>query len=133
SKFTAEVNYTYISQYEIEVAGTTYDLAGTHGPQSISGDTGNPKNRATASLTWEHGPATVSASVNYTGSFKITDPSSGFNTCLSALQGRSPSAYGSAISSSLTTLPPQWYQYCSVHSFLDTNLYASYTIGDHLN
>jgi iron complex outermembrane recepter protein len=133
SKFTAEVNYTYISQYEITVAGTTYDLAGTHGPQSISGDTGNPRNRATASLTWERGPANVTASVNYTGSFNITDPSSGFNNCLAALQGRSPSAYGSAISASLTTLPSQWYQYCSVHSFLDTNLYASYTIGDHLN
>ena len=38
----AELNFTYIAQYELEVAGTTYDLVGTHGPQSISGDTGNP-------------------------------------------------------------------------------------------
>jgi iron complex outermembrane receptor protein len=71
--------------------------------------------------------------VNYTGSFSITDPSSGYTTCLSALQGRSPSAYGSAISSSVTTLPSQWNSYCSVSHFTDVNLYASYAATDHLS
>ena len=130
---TADFNFTHISQYELEVAGVTYDLAGTHGPQSISGDTGNPKNRATASLTWAVGPASVTASVNYTGSFHITDPSSGYSTCLSALQGRSPSAYGSALSGTVTSLPSQWYQYCSVASFTDVNLYATYAATDQLS
>ena len=36
----AELNYTYIAQYELVANGTVFDLAGTHGPQSISGDTG---------------------------------------------------------------------------------------------
>ncbi|HSY08448.1 MAG TPA: TonB-dependent receptor [Steroidobacteraceae bacterium] len=133
SKLSAELNYTYISQYEITVTGITYDLAGTHGPSTVSGDTGNPKSRATASLTWQRGPANITASVNYTGPFNITDPSTNYNNCIEALHGRSPSAYGSALQSSVTTLPSAWYQFCSVHSFLDTNLYASYTIGDHLN
>ena len=133
SKLTAELNYTYIHQFEITVTGITYDLAGTHGPSTVSGDTGNPKNRATASLTWERAAASVTASVNYTGAFNITDPSTNYNNCLEALQGRSPSAYGSAISSSVTVLPSQWYQYCSVHSFLDTNLYGTYNVSDHLN
>ena len=131
-RLKAELNYTLITQYELVVSGTTYDLAGTHGPQSISGDTGNPKNKAVLSLTWDKGPFSGTVSVNYTGSFSIIDPSSGYSTCLSALQGRSPSAYGSAISSSVTTLPSAWYPYCNVDHFTDVNLYASYQVTDHL-
>jgi iron complex outermembrane receptor protein len=132
-RLLATINYTYISQYELVVSGNTFDLAGTHGPQSISGDTGNPKNRAVASLTWQKDAFTSTLSVNYTGSFSIVDPSSGYNTCLAALQGRSPSAYGSAISSAVTSLPSQWNQYCSVKHFTDVNLYANYQANDHLS
>ncbi len=128
----AELNYTYIAQYELVANGTVFDLAGTHGPQSISGDTGNPRQRAVASLTWNLGDFSATATVNFQSSFKITDPSSGYNTCLSALVGRSPSAYGSAISSSVTTLPSAWYPYCSVDHFTSTNLYAQYQVNDHL-
>jgi iron complex outermembrane receptor protein len=127
-----EINYTYIAQYELVANDQIFDLAGTHGPQSISGDTGNPRQRAVASLTWELGPFTSTISVNYQSSFSITDPSSGYNTCLSALKGRSPSAYGSAISPSVTTLPSAWYPYCSVAHFTSTNLYAAYQATDHL-
>jgi iron complex outermembrane receptor protein len=131
-RLKAEINYTYISQYELVANSTIFDLAGTHGPQSISGDTGNPRGRAVATLTWETGPFTSTISVNYTSSFSIIDPSSGYKTCLQALQGRSPSAYGSAISSSVATLPSQWYPYCSVGHFTDVNLYAAYAATDHL-
>jgi iron complex outermembrane recepter protein len=128
----AELNYTYIQEYELVAGGTTYDLAGTHGPQSISGDTGNPRSRATASLTWDVGQLTSTISVNYQSSFSIIDPSSGYSTCLSALIGRSPSAYGSAISPATTTLPSQWNQYCAVQHFTDVNLYAAYAVSEHL-
>ncbi|MGO9991830.1 MAG: hypothetical protein ACLPTF_04870 [Steroidobacteraceae bacterium] len=128
---TANLNYTYISQYEIEVAGVTYDLAGTHGPTGVSGDTGNPKQRAVASVTWETGPASATVNVNYTGAFTVTDPSAGYKTCLSALQG-SGDSYGAAISSSVTALPSAWYPYCSVHHFTDVNLIARYAITDHV-
>ena len=129
----AQLNYTYIQQYELVAAGSLFDLAGTHGPSTISGDTGNPRSRATASLTWESGPFSSTISVNYQSSFSITDPTIGANNCLEALKGRSPSAYGSAISSGVTTLAPQWYPYCSVGHFTDTNLYMSYQANDHLN
>jgi iron complex outermembrane receptor protein len=128
----AQFNVTYIMQYELIANDTLFNLAGTHGPQSISGDTGNPRGRATASLTWEKGPFSSTLSVNYQTAFNITDPSSGYGTCLQALQGRSPSAYGSALSSSVKTLPSQWYPYCAVQHFTDVNLYASYLINDHL-
>ncbi len=129
---SANLNYTYITQYELEVAGTTYNLAGTHGPTSISGDTGNPKQRAVASLTWDRGPATATVSVNYTGSFHITDPSANFNSCLTALQ-TSGDGYGAALSAPLTTLPSAWSQYCSVGHFTEANLYAKYAVTDHLS
>jgi len=132
-KLIAEVNYTFIQQYEIVTEGITYDLAGTHGPSSVSGDTGNPKNRATASLTWQGGPVTSTVTVNYTGAFSVTDPSGGQDTCLQALEDRGDSAYGPAIASTVTTLPSAWYPYCSVHHFTDVNLYASYAATDHVS
>jgi iron complex outermembrane receptor protein len=128
---TSDLNYTYISQYEIVVAGETFDVAGTHGPTSVSGDTGNPRQRAVASLTWDKGPATATLSVNYQSSFTITDPTAGSNSCLYALQS-SGDGYGAAISPALTTLPSQWYPYCAVHHFTDVNLYGRYQIGDHM-
>jgi iron complex outermembrane receptor protein len=129
--FTAEVNYTYITQYEVVVAGVTYDEAGTHGPAEISGDTGNPRQRAVASLTWDRGPATATLSVNYIGAFNITDPLDNWTTCLTALQ-TSGDSYGAAITPGVTTLPSAWNQFCSVHHFTDVNLYAKYAVTDHL-
>jgi iron complex outermembrane recepter protein len=131
-RLTGELNYTYISEYELQVNGSTFDLDNTHGPSSISGDTGNPNSRAVATLTWEQGPATVSVSANYIGSFHITDPTEGWYSCLSALQF-SGVGYGPATPIGvLSTLPPAWSQFCSVNHFTDFNLYASYAVNDHV-
>jgi iron complex outermembrane recepter protein len=131
-RITGEFNYTYVSQYELETGGVTYDLAGTHGPSSISGDTGNPKQRAVASLTWDNGPATVTLSANYSGAFSITDPTLGYNTCLIAIKD-SGVGYGAAIPAGVTTLAPQWNQFCSVHHFTSFNLYGNYAVTDHFS
>jgi len=128
---TGEVNYTYISEYELTVGNESWDIAGTHGPQTVSGDTGNPKQRAVTSLTWDRGPLSVTLSANYTGSFSITDASSGYPTCLSALIGSSPTAYGSPIAPSTTTLPGAWSNFCSVGHFTSVNLYSTYAVTDH--
>ncbi len=131
-RLTGELSYTYIAQYELSVAGVTYDLAGTHGPTSVSGDTGNPRQRAAASLSWDYGAIDVTASLLYTGSFRVTDPSAGWNTCLQALQS-SGDGYGPAISAALTTLPAAWSNFCSVQHFTEVNLYAAYALNDHLS
>jgi iron complex outermembrane receptor protein len=128
----AKLDYTIIQQYELIANDTLFNLVGTHGPQSISGDTGNPRQRAVASLTWNEGPVTTTFSVNYQSSFSIIDPSSGYNTCLQALKGRSPSAYGSAISSGVTSLPSAWNSYCAVEHFTTVNWYGAYQANDHL-
>jgi iron complex outermembrane receptor protein len=121
-KVQAELNYTHIIEYNVSVAGTTYQLAGTHGPSSISGDTGNPKDRAVLTLTWMKGPATVAATVNYTSHFSITDPSSGISDCASAL------LYDGRFQPGFAT--PAYL--CNVKTFVDTNLYASYALTDNL-
>lgn len=132
-KIKGELNYTRVFEYNETVQGTTYDLAGTHGPSGISGDTGNPKDRGTLSLTWERSGASLTLSENYTGPFSITDPSAGLTTCAIALNDASASAYGSRYAGGLTNLPSQWYQYCDVHKFVETNLYATYAVDDHLS
>jgi iron complex outermembrane recepter protein len=130
-KLTAEINFTRIIEYEYGYQGTTFDLAGTHGPSGVSGDTGNPRDRAVATLTWDKGPVTASLTVNYTSSFSITDPSAGINTCIEGLESGAPSAYGAAVSG-LTAVGP-WAPYCSVAHFTSANLYVSYAATDHLS
>jgi iron complex outermembrane receptor protein len=130
-RLTGEINYSHIIEYDYGYQGTTYHLAGTHGPTSISGDTGNPANRAVATLTWDKGPFTTSLSVNYISSFSLVDPSAGYNTCLQSIAAGAPSAYGPVISPP-ATLPAGWGQYCSVAHFTEVNLYAAYQATDHL-
>ena len=130
-KLRGQLNWTRVFEYNETIQGTTFDLAGTHGPSGISGDTGNPKDRGTLSVTWEHSGAQLTVSENYTGPFSITDPSAGLDTCEEALAGSATSAYGVRYVGG-TPLAAQWYQYCTVHKFVETNLYASYAVNDHL-
>ena len=55
-RFTSELTWTHELTYQLIVGGTTYELAGTHGPAGVSGDTGNPKDRATLREAWDRGP-----------------------------------------------------------------------------
>ncbi len=132
-KLRFEIDWTHIIQFEYGYQGTTFDLVGTHGPSSIAGDTGNPRDRAVASLTWDKGALSTTLSANYTSAFSITDPSAGYNTCLQSLQAGAPPAYGSVISAGVTTLDPAWNQYCSVAHFTSFNLYANYAATDHFS
>jgi iron complex outermembrane receptor protein len=131
-KLRGELNYTRVFEYNETVQGTTFDLAGTHGPSGISGDTGNPKDRGTLSLTWERSGASLTVSENYTGPFSITDPSAGLTTCQIALSSAGTSAYGPRYVGG-QPLPAAWNQYCDVHKFIETNLYASYNVDEHLS
>jgi iron complex outermembrane recepter protein len=131
-RLTGDINFTRILQYSYGYAGTTFYLAGTHGPSGISGDTGNPRDRAVATLTWEKGPLTSALTVNYISSFSITDPSAGYDTCAEALASGAPSAYGPAfVGTSVAGTP--WVPYCSVEHFTDVNLYVGYNVTEKLN
>ena len=119
-RFAGEVTWTHELTYKLTVPSVgTFELAGTHGPSGVSGDTGNPKDRINAQLSWSKGRLTLTPSVEFVGHFNITDPSSGIPTCATALAyfGRFPQG-----------VTPQNQQFCTVGYFLDTNLYASYQI-----
>jgi len=122
-RLTAKVDITYQMHYYFSYGGVTYDLAGTHGPEIISGDTGNPKARGAASLTWDKGPMDVTASVNYVGRFNLTDPTAGLPDCTTAiatggLQQRFPNGVPQSILNN----------YCYVKAFTDVDLNAQYTL-----
>jgi iron complex outermembrane receptor protein len=125
-KLSAEVSYTHVMSYEFFAFGQLYQLAGTHGPSGISGDTGNPKDRAVVTLGWDKGPANVTATINYTGPFSIDDPSAGQFTCTASLAGFFSVVYGPRFPSSLATPPSQ--SFCDVHSFVDVDLYGRYRL-----
>ena len=129
-----ELSYTHVIEYNLTVSGNTYDLAGTHGPAGISGDTGNPKDRAQLSLTWAKGGGSVTLTENWVGPFEITDPSSGLNNCATSLAFYGPTAYAPRYTGSPAGAPPaQWNQYCTVQRYFETNLYAQYTVDGHLS
>lgn len=131
-KLEARLTWTHMIEYDLTVQGQTFQLSGTHGPSGISGDTGNPKDRGTLSLTWERNAASLTVTENYIGPFNITDPSAGYTTCEAALSNSGTWAYGVHYAGG-TPLPAEWYPYCSVHKFIETNLYANYQVSDHLD
>jgi len=118
-RFTGEATWTHEITYTLDVGGATYDLAGTHGPSGVSGDTGNPKDRVNARLSWSKGPLTITPSINYISHFSITDPSSGIPTCATAL------AYGGNFPQGVTA---ENQQFCNVKYFLETDVYGSYQV-----
>ncbi len=118
-RFTGETTWTHEITYTLVVGGATYDLAGTHGPSGVSGDTGNPKDRINARLSWTKGPLTVTPSIDYISHFSITDPSSGIPTCATAI------SYGGNFPQGVTAANQQ---FCTVRYFLETDVYAAYQL-----
>jgi iron complex outermembrane receptor protein len=113
----AHVDWSHTMSYVLTLDGTPYQLAGTHGPLVIGGDTGNPKNRIDLDFTWDKGPWNVATSFNYIGSFSLTDPSFGLNSCDDGalIGGEFPSG----------GVPSQ---FCRVKSFMTTNVAVKYKL-----
>jgi iron complex outermembrane receptor protein len=120
----ANVSAAHTFSYITEVAGTTYQLAGTQGPSVISGATGSPKDRAQFSLGYTRGPLDLTATVNYTSDFSTLDPSVGGTSCddtASVVGGRT---YFDEL------VQPAYY--CRVASFTVTNLNLQYKLNENL-
>jgi iron complex outermembrane receptor protein len=124
-RLTPQLNASYTFHYIFGLPGGVgdFDLAGTHGPSLISGDTGNPKIRAVASLAWDLGGLNVTASVNYVGRFNLIDPTNGEPDCTTAIQA------GGVFGGRWGT-PNQYIldNYCEVKSFTDVDLYGQYAL-----
>src|SRR5581483_2320450 len=94
------------------VGGTTYEYAGTHGPEVVSGDTGSPQNKGMLAVTWERGRAALTATVRFVDSFLNMDHV-GAN-CDSSFASGDPAPTG-----------------CRIASFTVLDLHASYRPGRH--
>ena len=100
--------------YTVTVDGKKSQLAGTHGPSIVGGDTGNPKDKAQLTLGWDYGPWTINAVANYQSSYNVTDPQQGWNDCAAGINN---------VTLDFIDDPPS--QYCKVGSFTSWNLTAS--------
>jgi iron complex outermembrane recepter protein len=121
-RLSATLNYTHTFHYYLEApTGMTWDLAGTHGPTGVSGDTGNPKDRAVLTVGWDRGAWSTTATVNYISSFSLTDPSVGLNTCGESIisEDRWIGTYTGPSS------------FCGVNHFTDVDLYGEYAVSGH--
>jgi iron complex outermembrane receptor protein len=116
-KLKAEFQLTRMFQYSLTLPQLgTFQLAGTHGPSFISGDTGTPRNRASFVLDYTTGPWDVTGTFNFIDSYSVLDTSYGENTCADTL-----------ITEFNGANPPS--NYCRVASFTTFNLNASYQVN----
>jgi iron complex outermembrane receptor protein len=116
------LTWTHLMSYTTTSNGESFQLAGTHGPTVISGDTGNPKDRAQLTLSYDQGPLDVTTTVNWIGRYNVLDPSTGpgqNDTCENSLQN-------SNLYFASTTYPTK---YCSVKSFTTADLTVSYKVN----
>jgi iron complex outermembrane receptor protein len=116
----AALDWSHIMSYVLTVGGSPYQLAGTHGPLVVGGDTGNPKDKVQASVTWEKGPFQLSGMVNWLSGFDLTDPSYGVNDCDggASVGGYFPSG----------GVPSQ---FCKVKSFATVNASMRWKLDNH--
>jgi iron complex outermembrane receptor protein len=113
-----ELTWTHLMSYTVtDSEGNRFQVAGTHGPTIISGDTGNPKDRAQLVVSYDKGPFNLATTVNWVGSFSVLDPSSGYNDCQTALQNSNSYFAGDY---------PE--KYCSVHPFTSVDLTATWKL-----
>jgi iron complex outermembrane receptor protein len=128
--FNSDFMLTYMNRYDLTVGGTTYRLAGTHGPILVSGDTGNPRTRIRWVNTLARGPWSLTGTINHIGSFNLTDPSFGINDCVAGLGiGAGAGAYANQLGNGIV---PEGVS-CKVPSFTTLDLSARYDFGSHLS
>jgi iron complex outermembrane receptor protein len=137
-EFTSRGTWSYTETYDVTIDGVTYHLAGTHGPFFYSSDTGNPRSRFSWANTVARSSWSVTATVDYIGSFNVTDPSAvGFgtppqDTCLLALTNQGGQAsfdYPNVLASGKVPAATS----CNVASFTTLNLFGSYNVSNHFN
>lgn len=123
------VDWSHTMQYVLKVDGASYELAGTHGPELIGGDTANPRDRVQATETYAIGPVELTAVENYISGYSNLDPSyavaSGFtNTCFNNL-----SIYGGAQNAhaivGASSFPSSW---CNTAHFTTTDVTVRYKV-----
>lgn len=118
------LDYTHMFSYLQEVDGVQYQLAGTHGPSAVGGDTGTPKDRIQATFTWDRDAWSVTTAFNYVSGYDLTDPTPAGSNVMTCSDGGS---YGGWFPNE--NIPSN---YCRVASFLDTDVTVYYKVSKNL-
>jgi len=129
---TPQLDWSHTMSYIFTAGGVSYQLAGTHGPAVIGGNTGNPKDRAQFTLTYEQGPLQVAGTLNYISSFSLTDPS-GSNAGVPVLTCDDGVNQGGYFAAWIPSGSPTDQSVCKVHSFTTLNLTAAYKVNKNLS
>lgn len=116
----AGLQLSHMLSYKLNFLSSSYELAGTHGPSGVSGDTGNPRDRAQVTLGYDKGPLNITTMFNWIGSFSALDPSVGGNSCKSvSLDVAGRNYFGGK------DVP---VDYCRVKSFMSANMSVTYKL-----
>ena len=121
---SANLSAAHTFGYVTSIGDTSYQLAGTQGPSSVGGATGNPKQRAQFTLGYNRGPLDVTTTVNYTSGFSTFDPALGETDCATTAEHVGGRTYFQGL------IQPA--NYCNVSSFTSTNLNIAYKITPNL-
>jgi iron complex outermembrane recepter protein len=126
----SDLMVSYMNKYDLTIDGVTYQLAGTHGPFLVSGDTGSPKTRVQWANTFSRGPWQLTGTLNYVSSYDLTDPSQGIDDCVTGLSiGRGANAYSGLISAGVVPAGIK----CRVDAFTTFDLYGNYDFSKQLS
>jgi iron complex outermembrane receptor protein len=118
--FSTDLNLTRVFKYELvsPLVGTV-ELAGTHGPSGISGDTGTPQNRAVWTFSWDRGPLNIASTINYISAYSVIDPASGLPDCQTAIFSNYNGSFAYGVPSATANT-------CNVSSFTTVDFSTHY-------
>jgi iron complex outermembrane recepter protein len=127
------LDWSHTLNYILTAGGASYQLAGTHGPELIGGDTANPRDRVQGTVTFETGPLSVTVIENYISGYSNDDPSymgelGEANTCSNNLLTYSGVQF-SGYTFGMASFPASW---CKTASFETTDLTVRYKFGKQL-
>ena len=121
---TAKYDWSHTMSYILTQPGVgDAQLAGTHGPQVVGGNTGNPKDRMQATLTYDKGALSVTTGLDWVGRYDLTDPSIGINDCQAGQTANTPWFNGDGVNGQ---------NYCNVGSFMTAKLVVGYKVNKQL-
>ena len=115
----AELQVSYMLQYDLTTSSGKFHLAGSHGPAFVSEDTGTPRTRGAFTLTWGKGPFEIAGTLNYISHYSVLDHSEQIDTCDQALSSVFPDGGTPA-------------RFCHVGSFTELNVVTRYNWDEHL-
>jgi iron complex outermembrane receptor protein len=122
---TARVEWTHLFDYNLtSPSGAVFQLAGTHGPSGVSGDTGNPRDRVSGGLTYDNGPLSATLSGYWISAISVTDPSSGGGS-----QATCAGAWGAGLALVGATVTSANSKYCKVAAFTSINFVLAYKVS----